>query len=455
MNLIGLVFTLISSAFLLTLPRRLAAIPFLIGATYMTCGQEIELGPANFPVVRILVMVGMIRLLSKGEWIAGGMNSVDMFLTLWAILLIGTSVFHTSEAWIFRAGILWTDLGCYFLFRSLIQDWEDVRRIFKFLCVVLVPIAALMLVEKTIGKNYFAVFLGGISEIPALRSGHNRASGPFTHAILAGTVGATCLPMALYLWTSQRKYAIAGLFSSVGIVFASTSSGPIMMVFFILLGLALWKMRDHLRSIRLLILTGVIALDAVMKDPVYFLMARIDIAGGSTGYFRAQLIRSAIEHLDEWWLAGTDYTRNWMPSGISADIRHTDMTNHILWMGVLGGLPLMFIFIMTLVIAFRLVGRALQDNENASIEHRFLIWTLGAALFGHLCNFFSISLFDQSVIFFYLILACIGAVQARKRLSPAKAPIISRRSRLGAGCAVRLEHNPGLNRRKVLFGRSK
>ena len=53
-----------------------------------------------------------------------------------------------------------------------------------------------------------------------------------------------------------------------------------------------------------------------MEDPIYFLMARIDISGGSQGYFRAQLIRSLIDHLSEWWLAGKDYTRHWMASGI-------------------------------------------------------------------------------------------------------------------------------------------
>lgn len=453
MNLIGLVFTLVASAFLFSLPRHLAALPFLIGAAYMTLGQELDLG-VHLSVMRILVAVGMIRVLSKGECIANGMNRVDIFLILWAIWLIASSAWHTTDAWIFRAGIVWTDLGSYFLFRSLIKDWEDVRRIFKFLCVVLVPIAALMLVEKTIGKNFFAI-LGGVDEIPTFRNGHFRASGPFAHPILAGVVGATCFPMALYLWKSHRRHALLGFFAAGGIVFSSTSSGPIMMLLFILFCLALWKVRNHLHSIRWIVLMAVMVLDAIMKDPVYFLMARIDIAGGSTGYHRAQLIRSSIEHLNEWWLAGTDYTRHWMATGIYANPNHTDMTNHLLQMGVWGGLPLMFLYIMVLVSGFAIVGKALRENESASVEHRFLIWTLGAILFGHVCNFFSISLFDQSVIFFYLILACIGAIQAGKRLSPAKAPIIGRRSRLGTGIATHLEHNPGLNSSRVLFGRLK
>ena len=416
MNPIGIGFTLIAGVFLATLPRRFAAIPLLLGALYMTLGQVLEVGPASFTVMRILVAVGILRALLKGERIANGINRVDRMLILWALWLIASSVFHTSGAWVFRAGMLWSDLGCYLLCRIFVQDSEDVQRIFKALCVLLVPIAVLMLFEKSSGQNLFAS-LGGINELPDFREGRFRAQGPFSHPILAGTVGATCLPMALCLWNSYRKHALLGLFAASGIVFASTSTGPIMMVLFILFGLALWKARKRLRMIRWLALTAVIALEAVMKAPVYYLMMRIDIAGGSTGWHRSRLIESSLEHLDEWWLVGTDYTRHWMPTGLSAYEAHTDITNHVLAMGVWGGLPLMFLFIMTLVAAFRAVGLALREHESAPMEHPFLIWTLGAILFGHVANFLAISLFDQSVVFFYLVLAAIGAVQTLKPLS--------------------------------------
>ena len=97
-----------------------------------------------------------------------------------------------------------------------------------------------------------------------------------------------------------------------------------MAFFAALCALALWKARTWLRAILWLGLIGILALDAVMNDPVYFLMARIDITGGSTGYYRAALIRSAIEHLSEWWLVGTDYTRHWMLTGISVNQASAD-----------------------------------------------------------------------------------------------------------------------------------
>src|SRR5208282_3215775 len=98
----------------------------------------------------------------------------------------------------------------------------------------------------------------------------------------------------------------------------------------VLFAMALWKIRSHLRVLRWLTVFFLIVLNFIMNDPVYFLMARIDITGGSTGYFRAQLIRSAIVHLNEWLMAGTDYTLHCMATGISANADHTDMTNHYL-----------------------------------------------------------------------------------------------------------------------------
>jgi hypothetical protein len=149
----------------------------------------------------------------------------------------------------------------------------------------------------------------------------------------------------------------------------------------------------------------------MMNDPVYFLMARIDITGGSTGWHRAELIRSAIEHLNEWWAVGTDRTRDWMPTGIHASDYQTDITNFYLQMGVWGGLLLMFLFVAGLWVAFSEIGRTLRARSDIRAHDQFMLWTLGSIMFGHAANFFSISYFDQTVVFLYLVFACIGSLR--------------------------------------------
>ena len=55
------------------------------------------------------------------------------------------------------------------------------------------------------------------------------------------------------------------------------------MVAFIVLGLLAWTLRHHMRSVRAFVVCAVLLLAAVMHDPVYYLMARVDLVGGSQG----------------------------------------------------------------------------------------------------------------------------------------------------------------------------
>src|SRR2546426_7311100 len=141
MDTLGVLFALISGVLLLVLPRRWAVVPLLMRAACMTRGQVLELGPFHFPMVRILIGVGFVRIILRGERIGGDVTSLDRILIIWAICLVCTSVFHTSDAWVFRLGIIWTDLGSYLLFRVFVRDMDDIRHVLKNICVLLVPVA--------------------------------------------------------------------------------------------------------------------------------------------------------------------------------------------------------------------------------------------------------------------------------------------------------------------------
>jgi hypothetical protein len=164
-----------------------------------------------------------------------------------------------------------------------------------------------------------------------------------------------------------------------------------------------------MKTVRWLIVGLYCALAVAMKAPVYYLIARINFVDGSTGYHRALLIESAVRYLGEWWLAGTDLTRHWAPSpGFSP--QHTDITNHYLTMAVLGGLPLLVLFIGGLTKAFSLVGTRLRAHAGSSaLPNQFVLWALGASLFAHVITFLSVSYFDQSFVFLYITLAAIGS----------------------------------------------
>jgi hypothetical protein len=414
MNALGLCLTLIAAGLLFALPRRWAPLPLLIGAMYIPLGQEITIGPFHFTAIRILIAAGVLRVVAKRERIAGPMTRLDWLMILWAAYAVFNTVFHQNPTavLIYRLGLMLDALGIFLLFRIFVREPEDLRRLFGIICVLLAPIAMGMIAEKLTGRNYFALSFGDMAP-PEFRNGGYRARGPFYHAILAGTVGAASLPMALCLWRENRRLALVGLGAASGIVYASGSSGPIMTALTVIFAVALWTQRQYLRAIRWSALVLILALAVAMNAPVYYLIARIDITGGSTGYHRAALIESAVIHLDEWWLAGTDYTRHWMPAGIPGNAAHTDLTNQYLVMGVMGGLPLMLLYIWILFEAFSVVGREVRSSlASGSASDGFLIWTLGAILFGHVTTFLSISYFGQSFVILYLLLAVIGSLQA-------------------------------------------
>jgi hypothetical protein len=413
MNAFATTFLLINAAMLLLLPRRWAPLPLLVGACYMTLGQGIEIGPFTFTVIRMLVLAGVVRIIVRGERLDGEMNVLDRLMLVWAFWALVSSAFHDypSNALVFRLGLIYNACGIYFLLRIFCRSLDDVVGLCRVTAILLVPVAVEMIYETLTSHNLFSI-MGRVPESPVIRAGRIRAQGPFAHSILAGTVGAVCLPYAIALWQLHRKEAMWGIAACIVMIVTAASSGPILSATAAIGALFMWSYRRFTRLVRWLAVVGYITLDMVMQAPAYFLIGRIDLTGGSTGWHRARLIESSIQYLNEWWLAGTDYTRHWMSTGVSWSPNHTDITNHYLEMGVIGGLPLMLLFIAVLAKGFSFVGQTLRQSADLPPKSLFMVWALGASLFAHAATFISVSYFDQSFLFIYLALAIISSARS-------------------------------------------
>lgn len=412
MSGLTILFLVLNALALLALPRRWAALPLLIGACYMTLGQAIEVGPFSFTVIRILALVGFVRVLLRGERPAGGMNGLDWLMLAWAAWALTSSVFHNEpqKAWVFRLGLVYNTIGFYFLIRCFCHGLEDAVQLILSTAILLTPVALEMVHEQMTGRNLFSAF-GGVPEEVVVRNDRLRSQGPFAHAILAGTIGAVCVPLMTGVWRKTFWLPKVGLTACLVMVITSASSGPLMSLLLSGLALLLWPWRHLTRQMRIAAVAGYLLLDLVMKAPAYYLIARIDLTGGSTGWHRAYLIESSLKHLQEWYLAGTDYTRHWMPTGVSWSPDHTDITNHYLQLGVVGGLPLMILFIAILCRAFSYIGHVLHFTSGSLWEDQFLFWALGASLFAHATTCISVSYFDQSFLFLYLDLAIVSSLR--------------------------------------------
>jgi hypothetical protein len=212
------------------------------------------------------------------------------------------------------------------------------------------------------------------------------------------------------IWRMHPRCAKIGMAACLVMVVTSASSGPLLSVAAGIFALLLWRWRRWTRQMRIAAVVGYLLLNMVMKAPAYYLIARIDLTGGSSGYHRAAIIEAAISHFHEWWFAGTNYTRHWMPYGVSWSPDHCDITNQYIYYGVIGGVLLMLMFIAALWMAFCYVGRYLRVHADDDIRKCKFAWALGAALFAQAASGVSVYYFDQSFIFLFMNLALIGSL---------------------------------------------
>jgi len=347
LNLFNIVFIVIGTILLFLLPRNWAFLPLLMGVCWIPIKQGMVLGAFHFSTVRMMIAIGLTRVVLRNERLAGGINSMDWLMVIWAALAIASGFFHKdiSSALIFRLGFVYSALGVYFLIRIFCHSIEDIKIMFIATAILLIPVAFAMLYESVYLFNVFSL-IGGPNAIPVIRGDRVRAVGPFAHPILAGTIGAVCIPLIISVWKEKKKFALFGLISCLIMIFTSASSGPIMSAMVAILALFMWRIKEYTRLVQILAVISIIALNVIMNAPFYYLISRINIIGGSTGWHRAELINSAINHINEWWLWGTDYTRHWMPTGVGWSLEHTDITNYSLHIGIIGGLPLMLCFIV-------------------------------------------------------------------------------------------------------------
>jgi hypothetical protein len=411
-NSITTYFIIISSLLMISLPRRLAIFPILIAACYITLGQILVIAGLHFPVFRILIFFGFLRLIIRGEIYKLKLNHIDKAIIWWVIISIITGVLleKSWDGFINRLGLAYSALGCYYLFRFLIRDRDDLLTLLKILVIIIVPLTISVIIEKTTSRNIFSIF-GGVPEVTVIRDGRLRCQGAFRHPILMGTFAATLIPLFFSLWFKNKGgklFSMLGIICATIITFASASSGPATAYIYGIIALMAWPFRYNMRIIRWLILIALISLHMIMKAPVWFLMARLGEQIGGGGWHRAEIITQAVTHFNEWWLIGTTYTAHWMPYSLTIIPNMVDITNQYILEGVGGGIWRMGAFIIIIILCFRELGKSNLILKDQPIDLRIFSWSLGAALFAHIMSFMSVAYFDQIIVFWYLLLAIIS-----------------------------------------------
>lgn len=422
---IALILTLTMGVFLLRARRSTAVLGFLAVACLIPELQRIVVLGQDFTMIRLLLVFGLVKIATSRDTARLRIQKLDLVFVAWLVssALIYTAREASLAALSNRLGHVLEALGVYFVFRILLCDASDVRRAVRLFAWIAVPMGVLMVVENQTGRNLFSP-LGGVPELTMVRDGRLRAQGAFSHAILAGSFGASLMPMfvalALGAPRGRRTLAYAAAGASVLIALLSASSGPLVALGFGIVAWVLWPFRGSLSLVRWGSVAALVTAHFIREQPVWQLIGRLSSFTGGTGYHRSKLIDAFIHRFDEWWLLGTSTTRHWFIG------ESEDLTNQFVAEGVRGGIVQLALFVLLLGMAFSALGRARvmatrteKLRRPARRAFAYLAWGLGASLAVHCVSFISVAYFGQMQSIFYLHLAMIASFCASPEFAAA------------------------------------
>lgn len=400
-----------------TLRPDRASLCVICGVCYITQSQGLDLLGFNFTAIRIILLVGFIRIIIRGEIRSIKTISTDKIIVVFCICtLVVSTISRGSGAFTYQIGVSYNVLISYFVFRSLLNDRVSAIKFLNGLAVLICPMAVLMFYESITHNNIFKIF-GGLPSSPWMREGNVRAQGAFRIAITAGIFGAALFPIyaTQFLHNIGRMQAAIGMVASFSITMLSQSGAPFMVLVQSCFAMCFWSLRNNMKMVRWVSLILLFALSLAMKAPVYYLIARLSNIVGGHGWHRARLIEQAINYIDRWWLAGTRDTADWMPTVLRiGDSVGADITNKYIGVAIDGGIWSLTLFVMLFITTFSRIGIGLKYfRQTDDKEGEVVLWALGCTFFSHTVALISVQYWDQLEVAFYLIMALCISLSSR------------------------------------------
>ena len=305
----------------------------------------------------------------------------------------------------------------YFAVRMIIIDRQKYLTILKWIFVIAAPLALAGFYQCITGvnpvgffRNYFA--WSGRDYFPQSRFGLMRADVVFEHSIMYGLFFAMFGPVCVGILGHVKKHK---LFYWVGLglmclgLFSCLSSGPALAAMLSIGFLAFYRFRRYWKAalITVVIMCGIV--EIVSNRHFYDVIDRFTLSS-STAYYRSRLIEVALYEggMSGHWITGYGYDVDpgWGPK---IDRRSfTDMVNYYLSIlsryGLVGLVPFFAVGIEAVRRLVRAYKMSIYDAD------KWIVWCLGAVLFGMVAALGTVSLHDNTKTIFYVIIAFCGVM---------------------------------------------
>jgi uncharacterized membrane protein YeaQ/YmgE (transglycosylase-associated protein family) len=423
MQSVTLLISIVGSVLVLVLPPAYALAAYVATLIWYPDYMRVNIGTIEISAGRIIVTVLLLRCLFDNKlrrmfvW-----SALDTWVSLTMAVIVGVYCITNESFYVAlenRGGLLTDTWFAYLAARFIINDKEALIRFIKTTGIILAPLAIYGIVEATTGWQPFYQLTQfrrwrpievehGDVIVTQARWGLTRAIGPFSHPIMFGECFVMFLPL-IWALRHQRNdwgklaYPLSGM--AVLGAMSSMSSGPWGMLLVVLFCLVLERYKRWTKPLLIAVIGSCIVVGIISNRPFYHVLYNyMDFTGGSW-YQRARLIDVAIEHIDEWWLAGYGSKGTGWATFPGDDI--TDANNEFILVGIeagiLGVIGLCAIFIM----AFRLLSQASRQTED--LELKALYWSLSSTLVGVIAAWQGVNFFGQMNALFYSILGIIGS----------------------------------------------
>lgn len=438
----GIAILLAAVATTLAIRRKHALLPLILMTSAVPTGQRVAILTLDFNFIRLLLLAYGARILIRGEARGFRTSRMDRLFVLWLgmRLLAYTTLHASSGAAVYQAGQIYDFAGLYFVCRTYLREGRAVHQAVRWWCWLAIPVAALFILEMNTARNLFSA-MGGVPEFTSMRDGRLRCQGPYEHPILAGAYWATLVPVFVALTRSGRRATnLAGYLgsgSALIIVVACASSTP-------LIGLlagcglaACFSLRRHAPRALVLLAAGLVVIHFARERPVWQLIAKAGVVGGSTADYRFRLIDAFIRNWSEWFLMGTKGTAHW-------GYYLFDLTNQYVVEGVRGGVTVLVLFLAVLAGCLRAGWRA-TVRRGVSYPQRRISWHTASALGGMAVMFLGISITHSNqttMVLMFLLAACQAAYGRRDSATDGHRQRCETSNGPQAALAPQLDHAP-------------